>query len=77
MNYFKAPDLIGHALERYSTVDLLSELRLGICDQCNADECDDCPTFAILAQVENQIGEAGVAFMKQLVKEWQENSIDR
>ncbi|NVL91324.1 MAG: hypothetical protein HWN69_10145 [Desulfobacterales bacterium] len=72
----KALGLIGHVLERYSTVDLTIELHSQICKPCDADDCEDCPGFALLGHIVNQIGEAGVDFMKQLVKEWRENSVD-
>jgi len=44
--------------------------------KCAADECDGCPGLAILAHLENQIGEAGVKYMTDLAKEWIENSIE-
>ena len=76
ISVIKAPGLIGNVLERYSTVDLLKEIRSGICDPCDTDECDDCPGFALLGHIENHIGEGGVDFMKELVKEWRESSFD-
>ena len=70
-----SPGLMGDVLDRYNTVGLFKELRSEICESCDADECDDCAGFAVLGHLENQIGEAGVDFMKQLVREWRESSV--
>lgn len=65
----KEPNLVGDKLQHFTNEELCSLLSKA-CGKCNTDECDGCPGLAILMNVENQIGEEGIAFMKQLVRDW-------
>ena len=71
---FSAPETVGKNLEDFAQHGLTRELGGVMCQPCHADDCDDCSGFAALGHLENQIGEAGVEFMKTLVKEWARES---
>jgi hypothetical protein len=72
----RCPDRIGDKLEDFATVEIYSLLEMIMCDSCPASNCDGCPGPAIGGHLENQIGEQGIAYMKKLISEWQENSAE-
>ena len=74
---FSAPKTVGDKLTDFAESGLTTELDKAMCQPCNADECHGCPGFNALGHLENQIGEAGVKFMKELVKEWAEASVEK
>lgn len=38
--------------------------------ECDEDKCTGCPGFELVDKVVDQIADEGLAFMKQLQKEW-------
>lgn len=74
---FSEPRTVGDELMEFAESGLTGELDKAMCQPCNADECNGCAGFVALSHLENQIGEAGVKFMKELVKEWAEASVEK
>ena len=55
---------------------LLKLLGRQMCKHCKADDCDCCPGIDITDELETQISEQGMVYMRQIVKDWEENSVE-
>lgn len=75
---FHPPKAIGDKLGDFASGGLHSSLNEAICGKENrygeycTGECAEpyCAGFVAIGHLENQIGEAGIEYMKQLVKAW-------
>lgn len=68
-----SPREFGGDLRRFAEGDLFNLLSGHVCGDCtmpSREDCDDCQALAVLGHLENQIGEAGIRFMKELVEQW-------
>ena len=71
MAKWRIPNNIGGALGNFNHQGLSNLLSLAVCGLgCEADECDDCPGVAVLGHLENQIGQDGIRFMRDLIDKW-------
>ena len=70
MKRFREPRQVGDKLIYFAQYDLAHQLAPRLCKPCGADECDGCYGMVVVGHLENQIGEQGIAFMKQLAENW-------
>ena len=73
---FREPQFVGGELEYFAEQRLLRLIAPKICGKREEPSgcCDNCYGMVILGHIENQIGKAGISFMKQLVKDWAKDS---
>ncbi|KKK59736.1 hypothetical protein LCGC14_3031410 [marine sediment metagenome] len=73
---FRGPDTVGVDLNEFAIGHLSEVITEGICQECHTSECDNCYGMVVLGHIENQIGEAGIAFMKQMAQDWLSACVD-
>ncbi|MDO9334144.1 MAG: hypothetical protein Q7T57_06450 [Dehalococcoidales bacterium] len=70
----REPRTVGLDLDEFAAnglIDLISEAVCGKTHtECDEEECDGCVGMVALGHLTNQIGQEGIKFMRQLVKEW-------
>lgn len=71
---FREPKTVGADLDNFAAADLINLVCDAVCgevrEECADQECDGCVGMVATGHLVNQIGEAGIAHMRQLVKEW-------
>lgn len=73
MRLFRGPQRIGDAIRDFTDRGLNWVVARQVCGKpydCPTDECHGCYGLVIIGHLENQIGEQGIAFMKQLAEDW-------
>ena len=67
----RSPNQVGERIRGFAEYGLFDTVSSAVCRRCKK-ECDKpgCPRLAVLGHLENQVADAGIAFMKNLVKEW-------
>ena len=69
-------------LSEYGQEEITADLSAVICDlkkhdDCPSDECDDCPAYRLMLQLEYDIQTEVIQFSKNLIKEWAAASIEK
>lgn len=71
---FREPKTVGVDLDDFAAVDLENLVCDVVCgemhEECADQGCDGCVGMVAIGHLVNQIGQAGIAHMRQLVEEW-------
>jgi len=60
----------GNHLRAFVEEEFFESVGDKVCGKCDEESCIDCEGTLIIGQLENQIAEEGVAFMRQLISDW-------